>query len=91
MPIYDYKCRDCGNEFDELAAIGDPPPKECPACHCGNVFRMISGTFGKVEMGSREYFKNVLEPEAKKIAEKIKGGDEDALADIIGEDKMGKK
>jgi hypothetical protein len=52
------------------------------------VYRLISGTFGNVERSGREYFKEVIEPEAKRIAERIKNGDENAAADILGEDKM---
>jgi hypothetical protein len=50
---------------------------------------LISGTFGNVERSGREYFKEVIEPEAKRIAERIKQGDEDARADVLGEGKMG--
>jgi putative FmdB family regulatory protein len=89
MPIYDYQCRECGHAFADFASINDPLPSQCPECqNVGCVCRLISGTFGNVEMHSREYFKNVIEPEAKKIAERIKHGDENALADIIGEEKM---
>jgi putative FmdB family regulatory protein len=90
MPIYEYKCLECEHLFEELARITDPPATDCPACGCsGSVIRLISGTTGIVEMTGREYFKKVIEPEAKRIAGKIKQGDEKALADIVGEDKMG--
>jgi putative FmdB family regulatory protein len=88
MPIYDYECKKCKKEFEELARINDPPPIECPFCGDTTICRLISRTIGNVEMQSREYFKNVIEPEAKRIAERIKQGDENALADVIGEDKM---
>lgn len=89
MPIYDYKCRECGHVFEEFARITDPPVTQCPKCGEGDcVFRLISGTTGVVEMSSREYFKKVLEPEAKRIAERINKGDEAEMADIIGETKM---
>jgi len=31
MPIYEYKCRECGNEFEELVFSRDelPPCSEC--------------------------------------------------------------
>ncbi|MCK5276764.1 MAG: zinc ribbon domain-containing protein, partial [Alphaproteobacteria bacterium] len=28
MPTYDYKCQDCGGEFQDFHAIADPAP-EC--------------------------------------------------------------
>lgn len=89
MPIYDYECLDCGHEFEDLARLSDPPPDKCPACQGTEIRRLISRTHdGEVEMHSREYFKRVIEPEAKRIAKRIKEGDENALADILGEDKM---
>lgn len=88
MPIYDYECRECRNKFEEFARITDPPAPCCPACKSENISRLISGTFGNVEMNGRDYFKNVIEPEAKRIADRINKGDEDALADVLGEEKM---
>jgi putative FmdB family regulatory protein len=32
MPIFEFKCGDCGTRFEELAAAGTPAP--CP--HCGS-------------------------------------------------------
>ena len=31
MPIFDFKCNDCENEFERLVRAADIPP-ECPAC-----------------------------------------------------------
>jgi len=88
MPIYDYECHECKKSFSDLAKITDPALEKCPLCGSADIARLISGTFGQVEMQSSEYFKNVIEPEAKRIANRINNGDEDALADIIGEGKM---
>lgn len=88
MPIYDYRCRECGHEFSDIARLNDPLPEKCPACGQAGIDRLISGTSGTVEMNARDYFKNVIEPEAKRIAERIKKGDENALADVVGEGKM---
>jgi putative FmdB family regulatory protein len=32
MPIYAYRCDDCGHEFDALQRISDAPLTICPAC-----------------------------------------------------------
>jgi putative FmdB family regulatory protein len=32
MPIYAYRCTDCGHEFDVLQKVSDAPLTECPAC-----------------------------------------------------------
>jgi putative FmdB family regulatory protein len=33
MPIFDFKCKDCGKEFEKLVRAADMPP-EC--IHCGS-------------------------------------------------------
>ena len=44
MPIYEYRCEDCGERFERLAmAIGqDPPNLVCPTCSSGHLQRLIS-------------------------------------------------
>jgi putative FmdB family regulatory protein len=32
MPIYAYRCQDCGFEKDQLQKISDPHLTECPSC-----------------------------------------------------------
>ena len=32
MPIYAYRCTDCGHEYDVLQKLSDAPLTECPAC-----------------------------------------------------------
>ncbi len=34
MPIYEYACPSCGNEFETIHRISDPPPP-CPTCGKG--------------------------------------------------------
>ena len=31
MPIYEYECRGCGHQFEQLIRTGDTPA--CPSCH----------------------------------------------------------
>jgi putative FmdB family regulatory protein len=33
MPLYEYRCADCGHELEVLQKISAPAPVECPACH----------------------------------------------------------
>lgn len=40
MPTYEYQCKDCGNQFEQLQRYSDPPVTECPRCH-GKVRRII--------------------------------------------------
>jgi putative FmdB family regulatory protein len=32
MPIYEYRCADCGHEFEQLQKISDAALVDCPAC-----------------------------------------------------------
>ena len=40
MPIYEYECRGCGHEFEQLVRTGDTPA--CPACKSQDLERLIS-------------------------------------------------
>lgn len=43
MPIYEYRCNDCGKNFEELIlSSGDPPAPTCRHCAGGNVTRQMS-------------------------------------------------
>ncbi len=41
MPIYEYKCAECGIHFDKLQRFGDPVPDTCPNGH-SQVHRLLS-------------------------------------------------
>jgi putative FmdB family regulatory protein len=32
MPIYEYRCAECGQEHEILQKVSEPPLSECPAC-----------------------------------------------------------
>ena len=42
MPLYDYSCHACGQEFEVLLRTGDAPPA-CSSCGSGDVARLLSG------------------------------------------------
>jgi putative FmdB family regulatory protein len=41
MPIYDFHCRSCGNEFEALSRAQDPPVT-CPSCKGADLERLVS-------------------------------------------------
>jgi len=41
MPIYEYKCKKCGKEFEMFQGIADPAAKSCRFCR-GPVHKMMS-------------------------------------------------
>ena len=53
MPMYVYKCDECGNHFEQLQKFSDKPLKVCPRCK-GHVKRVIHPT-GIVFKGSGWY------------------------------------
>lgn len=42
MPIYEYQCKACCHQFEQLTFSSDTEPPQCPACSCGNVEKLIS-------------------------------------------------
>lgn len=42
MPIYEYKCDDCGHQFELLQKFSDPPAKKCPSCNRKKVRKLVS-------------------------------------------------
>jgi putative FmdB family regulatory protein len=32
MPIYEYKCDDCGHELEKIQKMSDEPLTTCPSC-----------------------------------------------------------
>jgi putative FmdB family regulatory protein len=60
MPLYEYRCEDCGNEFElrrSIRALDEPAP--CPECSSSNAKRQVSlfmsftaGAEGQQSIGS---------------------------------------
>lgn len=42
MPIYEYKCTNCGNQLEVMQKISDAPLRECPQCHQNNLEKQWS-------------------------------------------------
>jgi putative FmdB family regulatory protein len=41
VPLYEYRCNNCGHTFEKIQSFSAPEEKECPACG-GPVERLIS-------------------------------------------------
>ena len=54
MPTYDYRCVDCGHQFEAFQSMRDEPLKVCPECG-GRIERLISGGTGLIFKGSGFY------------------------------------
>lgn len=54
MPTYEYKCRECGYEFDEFQKMTDEPLSICPKCN-GELKRLIGTGAGPIFKGNGFY------------------------------------
>ena len=71
MPTYEYRCEDCGHEFEAFQRMTEAPVKKCPVCS-GQVKRIISGGAGFIFKGSGFYITDYRSKEYKAAAEKEK-------------------
>jgi len=53
MPLYDYRCKDCGHEFEAQQAFTDDALTECPSC--GGALKKKFGSVGIAFKGSGFY------------------------------------
>jgi putative FmdB family regulatory protein len=73
MPTYEYRCPECGNEFEKFQRMSDEPVAECPACGAKSE-RKISAGAGLLFKGSGFYITDYRGEGYKKAAESDKGG-----------------
>ena len=82
MPNYDYRCSECGHEFEVFQSIKDKPKKRCPCCRKHKLMRLIGPGGGILFKGSGFYqtdYRSKGYKEAKKAEstrKDIGGGDE---------------
>ncbi|MBI4535266.1 MAG: zinc ribbon domain-containing protein [Ignavibacteriae bacterium] len=55
MPTYQYVCKQCGHELEELQSINDPPLTRCPNCNTDGLVRAIGAGGGLIFKGSGFY------------------------------------
>ncbi len=54
MPVYDYKCKECGHVFERSHGMTEEPEPKCPQCNAGS-HRVITGGAGVIFKGSGFY------------------------------------
>jgi putative FmdB family regulatory protein len=42
MPIYEYRCGDCGHQLEALQKLSDSPLTDCPACGKSRLSKLVS-------------------------------------------------
>ncbi len=84
MPIYAYRCEDCGHELDALQKISDAPLTDCPECGAAALKKQITAAAFRLK-GAGWYETDFKKDGKKNIHET---GDQPAAKD--GEAKAGK-
>ena len=71
MPIYEYRCGECGQDHEVLQKVSEPPLTECPACGKPALKKQLSAAGFQLK-GSGWYatdFKSSAKKPAEKTAE----------------------
>ncbi len=55
MPNYDYKCENCGHEFEIFQSMKDAKLKKCPECKKNKLVRLIGSGGGLIFKGTGFY------------------------------------
>jgi putative FmdB family regulatory protein len=74
MPTYQYQCKKCGFELEELQSMKEPPLVHCPRCKTDNLARIMSSGSGLIFKGSGFYLTDYRKS-AKDTQKTVKKGD----------------
>ncbi len=77
MPIYTYRCENCGVQFEERQKFSDDPLKVCPECD-QEALRKVYMPVGIVFKGSGFYATDNRSPSGAKRAKKESDSDRKA-------------
>jgi putative FmdB family regulatory protein len=55
MPTYQYQCKFCGHELEELQSMTEPPLLLCPKCNTENLARVMGTGVSLIFKGSGFY------------------------------------
>lgn len=88
MPTYDYRCPQCGNDFEKFQKMSDEPVADCPECGTASQ-RRLSGGAGLLFKGSGFYITDYRGDSYKKAADADKGGSPSGGESKGGESKGG--
>ncbi|HEX8673339.1 MAG TPA: zinc ribbon domain-containing protein [Longimicrobium sp.] len=88
MPTYEYRCPQCGNDFEKFQKMSDEPVADCPECGTA-AQRRLSGGAGLLFKGSGFYITDYRGDSYKKAADADKGGSSSGGESKGGESKGG--
>ena len=81
MPTYDYACRSCGHQFEELQSFSEPALTTCPACKKKALERLFGGGGAIIFKGSGFYETDYRRAGDSKNATKSEGDSSAAKSD----------
>ncbi|MBX7042246.1 MAG: zinc ribbon domain-containing protein [Ignavibacteria bacterium] len=64
MPTYQYRCGDCGHEFEVIQSMKEDKLKTCPACGKETLQRLIGSGSGLIFKGSGFYLTDYVKKDA---------------------------
>jgi putative FmdB family regulatory protein len=93
MPIYEYRCADCGHQDEHLQKVSEKPLSKCPACGKKTYKKQLSAAGFQLK-GSGWYatdFKNKAAPPTGKKEEKKAEASSDKKAEPAAKEPAAKK
>jgi putative FmdB family regulatory protein len=85
MPIYEYRCDECGHQEDHLQKVSERPLSKCPACGKKAYKKMLSAA--GFQLKGSGWYATDFKTTGKKPAEKKADLKPDAKAESKGESK----
>ena len=83
MPIYEYKCQNCGHLFEVLQRISEEPLSDCPKCKKDALKKLVSAPNFRLKGEGwyetdfkKDRRKNLAENKEEKTSDKDKKSDE---------------
>lgn len=83
MPIYNYKCEKCNNEF-ELVVFDKDKVIVCPECESKSVVKMFSSPTLKNRLRSKHHFDKNVKPQIDNTVKRISNNSDNDFLDIYG-------
>jgi len=74
MPIYTYRCKNCGVQFDQHQGFNDPPLTRCPECSKKTLHKVFQPV-GIVFKGSGFYSTDHRSPSGSRASSAAKSGE----------------
>ena len=84
MPIYEYRCENCGHEMEAIQKISDAPLVDCPVCQTAGLKKKISPVAFRLK-GSGWYETDFKSGQQKNLAGEDRGSGKEAASGNAGE------